>query len=415
MKGIKNRVQILSLAIFSFLAFTGDRTLYLILNDYIKLPGGFFRVLIIFSLFIFFINSDKKRSGTSELYLLCFSVFYFFRLVIEIILNKPYHIEPHLVFVNYILGTIIPFLIIGRVRFFNFHYRIIYKTFIYGGLLFGILIYINYGQYIGEVTRVSSMSTGDDEIIGPLDMAYIASMVIGVVLFHFYGNRVNLKKIILSFIVIGVNTIPFFLGASRGAILSIIFPFFIIGLSKPGIKSSIKTILSVILLLYLGVMLTGYLGEGLLERVNNLESSANNGNTNSRIWIWRQALSQFTQNPIMGDGLQTKGILMYPHNLFIETLLTTGILGFIPMFLLVYHAFRKSIMIIRRRKEYTWLVALFLICFIQSMFSFAIYSNKWFWLAMALLFSIDTKIKSFSSANSFKSMTSQIHKNKEIK
>lgn len=390
--GIREIIQKVSLIVFAFLAFTGDRSLYLILNDYIKLPGGTYRAFTLLSLVLFFIYSRKRSNLIPEILLLCFSFFYISRLFIEILVDNPYHISPLLVLVNFLLGTILPFILIGRVSFTQYQYNLIYKTFIYGGLLFGVLIFNYYGKYIGEVERISTITTGDADVIGPLDMAYISSMIIGVTLFYLYGNKVTIKNVLISLCVIAINIVPFFLGASRGAFLSILFALLVIVLSKPSVKVLLKVLCTVSFLMLLVYHLTDNLGDGLISRINDIgESRSTGGEANLRITIWKQALSQFESSPIIGHGLQTKGILMYPHNLFIETLLTTGVLGFIPMLLLIFLAFRKSVKIIRTRKEYIWIVALFLICFVQSMFSFSIYSNKWFWIASALLFTIKTK------------------------
>jgi O-antigen ligase len=247
-----------------------------------------------------------------------------------------------------------------------------------------------YGKYIGQITRVSSNTTGESAM-SPLILSYCGAVIIGVVAFYLlYVKKINKLTKYLSLVTIALAVIPFFLGASRGSIFAIFIPFFIMAISNLSFKSILKYILLLTIIIILLFYLDEYLGSGLLNRfMGTSEAIERGGSSASRLDIWSKSLSQFLEFPFFGDRLNTVGVDYYPHNIYIEVLQTTGVIGGIPFFVLVYKTIKASFNIFKNHREYAWIPVIFIQSVMRHMFSGALYNASWFWVSMTIVLSLN--------------------------
>ena len=156
----------------------------------------------------------------------------------------------------------------------------------------------------------------------------------------------------------------------------------------------------VAILLVAGVYLSVYFGSNIVDRFTSIQSDIEEGSTSAiRLSLWREGLEQFMNNPFFGNSLEVDKYQFYPHNLFIEVLLSTGLIGFIPFTLLLFRGFKATINIFRNYPQYAWIGVLFLQSFMQNMFSGALYAASWFWLSLGLLFSFEFSLKKQPTIN----------------
>src|SRR5690606_11223193 len=81
------------------------------------------------------------------------------------------------------------------------------------------------------------------------------------------------------------------------------------------------------------------LGSGLFYRFFSISESVETGSSSSiRLNIWNTSFNQFLSYPILGDKLKVDDWGGYPHNIVVEVLQTTGVLGFIPFLILISRA-----------------------------------------------------------------------------
>jgi O-antigen ligase len=191
--------------------------------------------------------------------------------------------------------------------------------------------------------------------------------------------------------------IPFLLGSSRGAIFSLAFPFLFFIFFKKG-KSFLRSLfifLFFVLFSVIAYFVAENFGSSAFSRVFTILSDIDSGSDSAaRLDIWYTSILQFLNNPIFGDYVLNRKWNFYPHNLFVEVLMSTGIMGFIPFFILTILAFIKTIKIIRLKPEDSWVIIIFLQGFVMSLFSGSITDNIVFWAGMGLVFSIKiVKIK----------------------
>lgn len=106
------------------------------------------------------------------------------------------------------------------------------------------------------------------------------------------------------------------------------------------------------------------------------------------------AVNEFYENPIIGNAILIQESISagnYPHNLIVETLMATGVIGGVVLIIWLIMCLRYSLMSIKKHQENSWIALLFLQYLIFSMFSKNIYSNDLFWLFCVLVVSSSLK------------------------
>lgn len=98
------------------------------------------------------------------------------------------------------------------------------------------------------------------------------------------------------------------------------------------------------------------------------------------------AISQFLDNPIIGDSLEERTTGFYPHNIVVEALMATGLVGTLPLIALLLYGVRASYRLMKLRHESGWVALIFLQYLFAAQFSGALYSvtTMWVYLAMTI-------------------------------
>lgn len=117
-------------------------------------------------------------------------------------------------------------------------------------------------------------------------------------------------------------------------------------------------------------------------------------NTLDRLERYSGALNAFMNNPLLGHSLEEPTIGGYPHNIFIEALMATGIIGGGLLLSLIAITLIFAIRITKEIKEYGWISVLFLQYLIAAQFSGAIYTTNYLWVTIGLVISINASLTS---------------------
>lgn len=105
-----------------------------------------------------------------------------------------------------------------------------------------------------------------------------------------------------------------------------------------------------------------------------------------RVQAWSAAWEQFLAGPLIGDRVFEPVMLRYPHNLFMETLISLGLVGATILVVYLAISLRATIWLLRRpdTPPYVVFVAIsFVKDLIQAQFSGAVYTNTTVWVASA--------------------------------
>jgi len=394
-----NKVSSFFLYLAAFFIFSGAYIFILILTNFgmlalsraLTLP---IRVLIILSLFIATSYNARIKAPMAVKYMLWFSFLYIFRMMVDMSENNRYHIAYSELLLYFLAFSFLPFLLTLRLKLKTENLTTMLNAIVLSSFFFSLLSIITYKKFIGSVGRLNSSATGED-VLSPLILSYCGALAIGVITAYLLNNKVTFLKRMYCFATIGLSVVPFFLGASRGSLFALFIPFlFIIFTKKRKGSANFKIIFVIILSVFLLFFIADKIGSNLVDRVTNIDKDVNQGNSAAvRTIIWKQTLTQFLNNPIAGDKFEINGFDGYPHNIFFETLQTTGILGAIPFLLLTINGFTASLKILKFAPMYSWVPVIFIQSFIQNMFSGAVYTASWFWFSLAVVICLNLSLK----------------------
>lgn len=143
----------------------------------------------------------------------------------------------------------------------------------------------------------------------------------------------------------------------------------------------------------LGVLAISYLLAGQIESYGEyrlLSRIMNVGTGDDMAIVGRQesfygAFQQFLGSPLIGDSLEEKTTNFYPHNILLEALMATGLIGGLPFMALLYKALSRARALISRNAPTGWIALLFIQYLVGAQFSGAIYINTVFWMLLGML------------------------------
>ena len=139
-------------------------------------------------------------------------------------------------------------------------------------------------------------------------------------------------------------------------------------------------------------------GSSLFKRLFGISSAVESDSQESaRLDLYELALDRFYASPVVGTSTTVRkpeGGNTYPHNLIVESLMATGLLGTVPLVLLLGAGIRAAWRILTTHRDFAWIPLLFILYLTGGMFSMAIYSNSGLWLSLAATLSCSTWLRS---------------------
>jgi len=350
------------------------------------------RAVVLMLLIMAFFLRKKNKFNTGVFSFIVFSLLYFLRILLEYLQSHDdYHQSLSNFFIFFTTFVFLPFLLVSRVKLNEHDYFICFKSVLYGGILFALVSLLTYKSFLTIGIRSVMIYEGKEDIISPLSLSYTSSLVIGIVGAMLMTLKLSNKWKLVLYLALILNLIPFLLGASRGSIFAIFVPFLIYFYFAKGLKNKIRNIL------VLGTMTIFAFFGGLVfqsavfERFLTIRKDIDEGSTSAiRIEMWKSGWLQFLENPIFGNGMDLLEFGYYPHNFFIEVLITTGLLGLSVFVVFLVVTFRKSVQIIKGYPHLFFIVIIFYQSFVKAMFSSSIYEATWFAVGSALVLGFST-------------------------
>ncbi len=263
---------------------------------------------------------------------------------------------------------------------------------------------------IGNITVMSKLtSAGRSSGLGnPNDYASFIVLFFPINLYYLLTPATTPKRFL--FLLISVATIvALIITGSRGGMisffLSMLLFFFILHRKKvfnPQKLIAFSTFLLFCVLLSI-FLSPSQVKETVINKSFNTDPVRNNETridkfTSGRTRIFRNAITLFTENPIIGNGQGTfipllekkRGIHVAAHNLYLSLLIEYGLIGLIVFAMLLYRIFiyaKKAI-----NTESTFQASLFYACFLSGYFGYVFSligvngqnSNQVFWIYVAV-------------------------------
>ena len=397
------------MVVLLFFAYPLSALLSLWLNVPSTIVNIAYRALIVLlALLVIFILILNKNLNLSPLTIpiFVFLILYLIRIVYDTLIVGIETTHPLLEIYTFYLGNIIlPFIaIILSFKFVNVVSFI--KLSVYVLLASNFLIILTYFDQIGwEISPLIFLNRAtilgldrNSDIINPISFGlYGGSLLLFCMcLLLILKDTVFINKKILLRFGCFLGLINLVLGNSRGpflftflGILGILYFYFYY--SKFTIKFlyrlSVLMVISVVLILFASsYFIKNDIELGIFKRVLETKDNIEHGDKEERNVLYSEAIDMFIDAPLFGNQMNLK-TLTYPHNLFLEILMSTGIIGmfffligFLPLLLIFFNFTVYS-------KIFCTFIPFFILIFGISMTTGNLYQNVVLWNLMGMMYS----------------------------
>lgn len=278
--------------------------------------------------------------------------------------------------------------------------------FVLTSLFVAILPSIAVIQYIGPETLLM-FGTDDDSEFSVLALGYCnGPLIVLSVLFCVRMFKAKYISLLFSIAIAASASYILLTGGERGPIIWTIVNIsacLMIKAKHLGRALAVLMIGIILFILNLGNIIDG------LESISphaaeKMESTFVEGDTNGRFDLDNSqgstyiiGLRQFASSPIYGSyfRLITNHPVFrghYPHNLFVEILITMGLFGFIPFIYLMIVASKKMYVVLRREHSDAEeaCIALFISTFLQLLTTATLVFNAAFWCFLYIVCNLNT-------------------------
>ncbi len=269
-----------------------------------------------------------------------------------------------------------------------------------------IIIFVSFFTTNGITMALMSTrgALGDDDpseaMINPITISFYGMLLAVLALSKLlFDAPASMKGKLGMFICVMIGVANVLLGASRGPFLSLILSVFILfyfklRMSRNTVSMVLKSGLVVFLLL--GAMLISGVGSKIFSddvflfyRLTHFFDNVANGEKEDRDYEYASAWDQFSNHPVIGDKYVTDHSHIYPHNVFLELLMSLGVVGGILFLLILFEVAVKAGYASRHRlHRHIALLLILLGYFLLSMTSGGVFITPGLWILLALFFEI---------------------------
>jgi len=221
-------------------------------------------------------------------------------------------------------------------------------------------------------------------------MSYVSSLGLGLVISKLItSNNISYYNRIFYFLSIFFLIAPFFLGASRGSLIALSLPILLFLVFNKTGKQKTYLLILISILAIIFYFASDVFGSLVFNRFTRINEDISTGNSSTfRLYLWEKSYEQFLHSPITGSSLEVNNFNIYPHNIFIEVGISTGIIGLSVFSIWTISCIKSAIFLLKNKPHFFWVVTIFIQSFAQAIFSGALYSSLWFFASAGLLMNI---------------------------
>lgn len=350
--------------------------------------------------FLIRIFAGKNRLNDNLIYWSCLSfilIAYGLRFYFDVWIWQITSIDPYVMTGVLIASTLLPALAFSTSNLAMPNRQTLRRLYFIlaftGGSLF---LFANLGSTGSSVVsgRVSL------ETFNPIGISFIGAKLAILSVFIFATKtRKSLAEsaYTVGFALLGIALV--LLGGSRGPMFAFSLALFILYISirLPSRKLLISgyLVIGLFVSILLGQLLQDAFQISAFERflnVFNFDSTASQS-TEARIFLYRSSWQVFMDSPFFGSSIVEPITKYYPHNIFLELLMSTGILGGIVFLTIIVLTIRSSLIIHRYSYSMFWLVLLYVQECVLAMTSSAVWGAGSFWASTAAIIATASILK----------------------
>lgn len=228
--------------------------------------------------------------------------------------------------------------------------------------------------------------TGEYTTISALQMGYAGLALFAFILHKaFSGERTSIARWLPVIAVTLVGVLLVIGSASRGPLIALGIMVLPLGASLYARGRKLKALQFAIacgVLAVAGIVVAEMTGSSVFDRLMSLHEDVEQESAGSeRLIFYTQAMEAFAKNPLFGYQT-TIGGFAYPHNVFLEALMATGLVGTLALSIVIGWAIRCSWRILVDAPALSWLPLTFLASFGGALFTGALFTNSGWWVSM---------------------------------
>ncbi|TDR13077.1 O-antigen ligase family protein [Marinomonas communis] len=355
--------------IFSFIPISGVSVLF----RGIMLFLGFF-------LGTYYLVNRKGKVNKSVFFVFLFLLVYFFKLYCDFIFTDlKFGRDKFEIFLLSLSSVIFPVFCLSFIdrKVINLRVILIFSHFSLSATVF-IAVFL--GLKNGFLYRLSG-----NDILNPISLGHyaVSCFFISLFFFLFYKEfKVSGMHKILCLLAMLISMVCLIMTASRGPMLSFFAIFLIFSFLSSG--SFFKTFLMMLFclsLFFVSLLFSERFSNALLLRFT-VDVEEDGGE--ARVFLWKLALEKIIDSPLFGSHTTT--YYGYVHNMFLEILMSTGVVLGAYYIYLTFFLYKKTVLLYKFKNIGMVFGFLFIQYFIASFFSGTVYSNDLLWIFMSILF-----------------------------
>lgn len=183
----------------------------------------------------------------------------------------------------------------------------------------------------------------------------------------------GMAMVIIGYTSIAAGLATVFLAGSRGPVFGLVVVLSLLlirGYMKTRTKLGLVTIaiISLVVIAILVIPLTMDLGASIVDRFDRTRRGEELSDS-FRFFLWESGWSQFLDSPIVGSGIEEKVMQYYPHNLPLEALMATGVVGGALWLGMCFFGTKKALEVMWKNPLFGWIPMIFILMFANSIFS----------------------------------------------
>ncbi|SDD94659.1 O-antigen ligase family protein [Riemerella columbipharyngis] len=367
--------------------------------------------IVVLSLSGYIIFKNKYVKQTYIFYiLLLFFILYFLNLCVDffkyhIVYDKPiYHYFGYLIFIS-----VIPALSI----FFIPKEKINWKFILWGTWFsLGIFNVVNilFTDYSNISYRISGITSFWPIIYAQVGVSF---SILSVFLYEYLKGKWDIICIVSFY----MGLFSCIITGSKGPLFFffVLLFLYIILFGIPRVFKNVYFIISSILFILFLFFNSDF---SIYHRIYDFLFTNNDASKQQRMEILKYTIDSIKEHFWQGSNMFIKTKTLhstYPHNLFLESIMTMGVIGGILFLFINIKAIYSVFLYLKIKHQEVWVVFLFLQYFFQTFFSLSLYSSEGYWILLAIILS--KKIRNnqkYENLNNIRGETS-VHKSRIYK
>ncbi|MGI9360323.1 MAG: O-antigen ligase family protein [Parasphingorhabdus sp.] len=225
------------------------------------------------------------------------------------------------------------------------------------------------------------------ESLNAISLGHLAVTVMLLAYWRLRNGSVSLSHMLQYILLFSLGLLGLALSSSRGPVLALLCAIFFAEMAKRGwlliaflVSFALLLPLLTIDLNHIDIML----GTNTFGRLQALWDGGDTS-TSMRLQMLSGAWQQFLANPLFGSALEERTFRIYPHNVFIESLMATGVVGGAVFSLLIFGGLIFGFRMAMAQPKLGWIAILYCQYFVASLFSSGLYSANSMWTLLGVI------------------------------